>query len=61
MRWMGASPAVGVPTAVVAGLAAYAALLGALHPEPSTTLRYCLDLVSPARISGFLRREIGKS
>lgn len=61
MRWTGVSPVVSVPIEVVVGLSAYAALLGALHPELSSTLRYCLDLVSPARIGGFLRREIGKS
>jgi len=61
IRWTGASAALSAPVAVVTGLAAYSALLGALHPELSSTLRYCLDLVSPARISGFLRREIGKS
>ena len=61
MRWTGASAALSASVAVVAGLAVYTALLGALHPELSSTLRYCLDLVTPARISGFLRREIGKS
>jgi len=61
LRWTGAAPVAGAPLAVVAGFAAYAVLLGALHPELPSTLRYCLDLVSPARISGFLRREIGKS
>ena len=60
-HWTGASPAFGVPVAVVAGLAAYAALLGALHPELSSTLRYCLELVSPARITGFPGGESGKS
>jgi len=49
------------PAAVVSGLAAYAALLGALHPELPGTLRYCLDLVSPRGIRGFVSREIGKS
>ena len=60
-RLTGASPAVATPIALVTGLAAYAVLVGAGHPELPSTLRYCRDLVSPARIFGFLRRETGKS
>ena len=61
VHWMAGPPTLGAPVAALAGLAAYAALLGALHPAPGEMLRYCLDLVSPARVAGFLRREIGRS
>ena len=61
VHWMVGLPTLGAPVAPLAGLAAYAALLGALHPAPGEMLRYCLDLVSPARVAGFLRREIGRS
>jgi hypothetical protein len=40
LRWTGAAPVAGAPLAVVAGFAAYAVLLGALHPELPSTLRY---------------------
>ena len=58
---MSAPPPVATLVALVAGLAAYAVLVGAGHPELPSMLRYGLDLVSPARIRGFLRREAGKS
>jgi len=60
-RSTGVSPPVATPIALVVGLAAYAVLVGAGHPQLPSTLRYCLDLVSPARIRSFLRREAGRS
>lgn len=59
-HWTAARPAVAVPVAALAGFAAYATLLGALHPAVEERLRYCLDLLSPARVAAFLRGEIRK-
>jgi O-antigen/teichoic acid export membrane protein len=59
-HWANTPPAVGVPVAALAGFAVFAGLIGALHPAVAETLRYCKDLVSPARLASFLRREIGK-
>mgnify|MGYP001599048675 CR=1 FL=1 len=59
-HWTAVHPAVAVPVAALVGFAAYATLLGALHPAVEERLRYCLDLLSPARVAAFLRGEIGK-
>lgn len=58
--WAAVPPALAVPVGALAGFAAYGMLLGALHPAAGEMLRYCLDLVSPARVTAFLRGEIGR-
>jgi O-antigen/teichoic acid export membrane protein len=60
-RWTEAPPEVGLGIAALAGIAAYLAVLGCLHPAWGELVRYCLGLVSPGRMVGYLRREIGKS
>lgn len=58
--WTAVPPPLALVLAAAVAFVAYAAVLGALHPSVGETLRYCRDLVSPARVALFLKGEIGK-